>query len=179
MSSAELALEVVKVVKAVKNKTFAYLFLPLFFFFFFFFFCRQTAISDCLLQSLCFLSSMRYIVQNRRKEVLCHMQIAKAKVSLWIRLAWLGPSLLVDIFFSIHGFWKRQGRFWSDCICAGWSVFLAWTCGKDIFLILQNAYFMTKTYLYNFDPLKPYFHIVKLGFTRVYIIFLLKTIDYG
>ena len=28
-----------------------------------------------------------------------------------------------------------------------------------------------KTYLYNFDPLKPHFYIVKLGFTGVYIIF--------
>ena len=31
---------------------------------------------------------------------------------------------------------------------------------------------ITKTYLYNFDPLKPPFYIVKLGFTGVYIIFL-------
>ena len=34
---------------------------------------------------------------------------------------------------------------------------------------------ITKTYLYNFDPLKPYFYIVKLGFTGVYIIFLIST----
>ena len=26
---------------------------------------------------------------------------------------------------------------------------------------------ITKTYLYNFDPLKPHFYIVKLGFTGV------------
>ena len=30
---------------------------------------------------------------------------------------------------------------------------------------------ITKTCLYNFDPLKPHFYIVKLGFTGVYIIF--------
>ena len=38
-----------------------------------------------------------------------------------------------------------------------------------------------KTYLYNLDPLKPHFYIVKLGFTGVYIIFLflLKNIDGG
>ena len=30
---------------------------------------------------------------------------------------------------------------------------------------------ITKTYLYNFDPLKPHFDIVKLGFTGVYINF--------
>ena len=29
-----------------------------------------------------------------------------------------------------------------------------------------------KTRLYNFDPLKPHFYVVKLGFTGVYIIFL-------
>ena len=33
---------------------------------------------------------------------------------------------------------------------------------------------ITKTYLYNFDPLKPHFYIVKLGFTGVYIVFLIS-----
>ena len=32
----------------------------------------------------------------------------------------------------------------------------------------------TKPYLYNFDPLNPHFNIVKLGFTGVYIIFLIS-----
>ena len=30
---------------------------------------------------------------------------------------------------------------------------------------------ITITCLYNFDPLKPHFYVVKLGFTGVYIIF--------
>ena len=40
---------------------------------------------------------------------------------------------------------------------------------------------ITKTYLYNFDPLKPHFYIVKLGFKGVYIIFLIsaQNIDCG
>ena len=40
---------------------------------------------------------------------------------------------------------------------------------------------ITKTYLYNFDPRKPHFYIVKLGFTGVYIIFLIsgQNIDCG
>ena len=33
---------------------------------------------------------------------------------------------------------------------------------------------ITKTCLYNFDPLKPHFYIVKLGFRGVYIIFLIS-----
>ena len=32
--------------------------------------------------------------------------------------------------------------------------------------------YITKTCLYNLDPLKPHFYTVKLGFTGVYIIFL-------
>ena len=41
---------------------------------------------------------------------------------------------------------------------------------NGIFQILS----ITKTYLYNFDPLKPHFYIVKLGFTGVCIIFLIS-----
>ena len=43
-----------------------------------------------------------------------------------------------------------------------------------VFIILMNfifVVFITKTHMYNFDPLKPHFYIVKLGFTGVYIIF--------
>ena len=41
--------------------------------------------------------------------------------------------------------------------------------------------FITKTCLYNFDPLEPHFYIVKLGFTGVYINFLIsaQNIDCG
>ena len=36
------------------------------------------------------------------------------------------------------------------------------------------AGYITKTCPYNFDPLQPHFYIVKLGFTGVYIIFLIS-----
>ena len=36
--------------------------------------------------------------------------------------------------------------------------------------ILVYFRYITKTCLYNFDPLKPHYYIVKLGFTGVYII---------
>ena len=39
---------------------------------------------------------------------------------------------------------------------------------------LYGYTFITKTRLYNFDPLQPHFYIVKLGFTGVYIIFLIS-----
>ena len=46
---------------------------------------------------------------------------------------------------------------------------------------LMSVIYITKTYLYNFDPLKPHFYTVKLGFTGVYIIFLIsaQNIDCG
>ena len=50
---------------------------------------------------------------------------------------------------------------------------------------LSNIFFLIiiimKTCLYNFDPLKPHFYIVKLGFIGVYIIFLIsaQNIDCG
>ena len=59
---------------------------------------------------------------------------------------------------------------------------------KVIFLLYLNMLVfvmiyidITKTRLYNFDPLKPHFYIVKLGFTGVYIffLFLLENIDCG
>ena len=41
---------------------------------------------------------------------------------------------------------------------------------------IQNLFHITKTCLYNFYPLKPLFYIVKLGFTGVYIIFLISAV---
>ena len=45
---------------------------------------------------------------------------------------------------------------------------------KVISLTVLADSVITKTCLYNFDPLKPHFYIVKLGFTGVYIIFLIS-----
>ena len=51
----------------------------------------------------------------------------------------------------------------------------------NIYNIHTRLQIITKTCQYNFDPLKPHFYIVKLGFTRVYIIFLIsvQNIDCG
>ena len=39
-------------------------------------------------------------------------------------------------------------------------------------MVYKRSNHITKTYLYNFDPLKPHFYIVKLGLRGVYIILL-------
>ena len=38
-------------------------------------------------------------------------------------------------------------------------------------LLQLTLEYITKRYLYNFDPIKPHFYIVKLGFTGVYLFF--------
>ena len=59
------------------------------------------------------------------------------------------------------------------------------TCEKSNLLEdamkVQIRILIMKTCLYNIDPLKPHFYIVKLGFTGVYIIFLIsaQNIDCG
>ena len=44
-------------------------------------------------------------------------------------------------------------------------------CFRDVQYTMTVSEKHQKTYLYNFDPLKPHFSIVKLGFKGVYIIF--------
>ena len=59
--------------------------------------------------------------------------------------------------------------------CAQWSECTFCACPKARFaLSVTRIIYILKTYLYNFDPLKPHFYIVKLGFTGVYIIFLIS-----
>ena len=43
----------------------------------------------------------------------------------------------------------------------------------EYFLLFFNL--ITKTCLYNSDPLEPHFYIVKLGFTGLYIILLISS----
>ena len=47
--------------------------------------------------------------------------------------------------------------------------------------LLELGHSFTKTHLYNFDPLKTHFYIVKLGFTgyTLFFLFLLNNIDCG
>ena len=82
------------------------------------------------------------------------------------------------------------------CYCCWWRWFSVIASCKNIILFPSDTantmttlnigtnrpeQHITKTYLYNFHPLKPHFYIVKLGFTGVYIIFLIsaKNIDCG
>ena len=60
--------------------------------------------------------------------------------------------------------------------CPGMGFFSGNSSHRHIWrrLYMWLSCFITKTSLYNFDPLKPHFYIVKLEFTGVYIIFLIS-----
>ena len=59
--------------------------------------------------------------------------------------------------------------------------FVVYTCVSHKAYLAGRQMLITKTCLYNFNPLKPHFYIVKPGFTGVYIIFLISAqhIDCG
>ena len=52
--------------------------------------------------------------------------------------------------------------------------YMALTFYHTLFRLSTLNHNIMKAYLYNFDPLKPHFYIVKLGFIGVYIIFLIS-----
>ena len=76
---------------------------------------------------------------------------------IWTYLAFKKLTLKALISFALF---LRNDKIWKDDVLFVLSLFI-----PDI----------TKTYLYNFDPLRPHFYIVKLGITVIYIIFLIST----
>ena len=79
---------------------------------------------------------------------------------LWVFLLVLFVSLLCSVIVAI----PRRLLY-----------FLFKSCSEDTVKMFRKYYSpeaITKTCLYNFDPLKPHFDVVKLGFTGV-------NIDYG
>ena len=75
---------------------------------------------------------------------------------------WLG-----QLIFSVPLWILRPSRMIEKCI---WGSLLrpAWP------RLASPAHNITKTCLYNTEPLKPHFYILKLGLTGVYIIFLIS-----
>ena len=78
-----------------------------------------------------------------------------------------------DIMWKrLFGVWECEGphkfvphAVWSE------SLLFAYKFMGCYIKYLQN---LTKTFLYNFNLLKPHFYVLKLGFTGVYIVFLIS-----
>ena len=95
------------------------------------------------------------------------MRTAKFQMNLLIRPVRLGSSLSAestDTTGCFNGEQKSGSGF----------VHVQDDLNPHILRMLEGTFSIKKTYLYNFDPLKPHFYIVRLGFTGVYIIFLIS-----
>ena len=93
----------------------------------------------------------------------CEPFIGKERASCFAFI-WFGNCVLsvaVCLVFSL-GF---IGRFCSLVVTLAGHFLYCLSCLKP--------HQITNTCLYNFEPLKPHFYIAKLGFTGVYIIFLI------
>ena len=77
---------------------------------------------------------------------------------------------------TLHRRWANV--VWTSCAC--WAIFKPKKGNTASSLLPSKVVTMldriniTRTCLYNSDPLKPHFYIVKLGFTGVYFIFLIS-----
>ena len=78
---------------------------------------------------------------------------AKTQISLRIHTVWSESSLIACAFNSLQIIQRDKWELLPYCI--------------------------TKTCLYNFEPLKPHFYVIKLGFRVVYIIFLISAQKHG
>ena len=106
----------------------------------------------------------KHMSHNIRKQTFGCVRPAKLQINLHIHAFWSESSLaafLIDRMQSV--FMRTTKNLIKLHLCRLIWVFVGHT--------YQN---ITKTCLYNCDPLKPHFCIVKLGFTGVYINFLIS-----
>ena len=89
------------------------------------------------------------------------------------------PSMVAFILVSLHFYFL--GSFFLRGFGKSGSISAISNEGGGFFwvfflrlLVCITAHSITKTRLYSFDPLKPHFYTVKLGFTGVYINFLIS-----
>ena len=82
------------------------------------------------------------------------------------------PCFILILFVLI--WFKSSSSFSIDRFTGGSSA----ACPFYAPMVSYVAFVITKTYLYNFDPLKPHVYIVKLGYT-LFFLFLLKNMDCG
>ena len=103
-------------------------------------------------------------------------------ICVWFRLklSRLGKNFSIQHFEIFFFLIFPENRL--DILCKLSPKEMNWDSVSCHFVTDSNMWAIKKTRLYHFDPLKPHFYIVKLGFTGVHIIvflFLLKNIDCG
>ena len=116
--------------------------------------------------------------------------MASSSLDLMVTMSWgltLQICLITALSFSCRrwrfGFVNGQVSHWHGALCSSHSHVLKGRWKEESTGSSSLSFFQAikKTCLYNFDPLKPHFYTVKLGFAGVYIIFLIsaQNIDCG
>ena len=118
----------------------------------------------------------RYNDRNVKKLLLCAMQTVKAQISLCIHTEFGQDISCPTIYTTIAIIMSAENEDTGQTVHTHrlrWVIVIPFRQG--------HFFHITKTCLYKFDPLKPHFYIVKLGFTGVYIIFHIsaQSIDCG
>ena len=92
----------------------------------------------------------------------------------WRGGGWSGVQSNLSL---IHNYFIFREKLWINVIDLGYQIYPTYSLPDCLYYCSTSSFcylYITKTYLYNFDPLKPHFYIVQLGFTGVYIIFLIS-----
>ena len=130
------------------------------------------------------------IKKGHKSEVLECVNRSESALSAWILAIFINRNSSVGFYINRRRkqrfpFYKtkkkkkkKKKKKWS-CKNIGYNIDILHTCLFINPVVVENFAVLfictiTKTRLHNFDPLKPHFYIVKLGFTGVYIIFLIS-----
>ena len=125
----------------------------------------------------CIRAVKKNIEINKKKCILLQNQESFEAESLYMYVHVASGTLdLKFIQTIILGMSNLRNFLWRRC----WKIILL-TYSWNWQIMIKVAKPITKTCLYIFYPLKPHFYIVKLGFTGVFIIFLIsdQNIDCG
>ena len=114
-----------------------------------------------------------HLSRNVIKCTLGHVRPAKTQISLLRSLSgfWIAK---VASFLHVDNNVESDQIAQTD-LSLRWAHVLKGKFSQVAAQYVRLLYIITKTYLYNFIPLKAHFYIVKLRFTGVYIIFLFST----
>ena len=123
----------------------------------------------CSFFCLCSLQNLNPLFNNQLVHLIIHhcftafILDTRWKVPLPLYFHWTLVIIEVKIFFYAKNIVNK---------CSFINKIIYNECPHALLKLKRQT--ITKTRLYNFDPLKPHFYIVKLGFTWVYIIFLIS-----
>ena len=120
-------------------------------------------------------SAMKYLCMSFRASI--------HKILCWVNAFELSHQKILTIKHNVHLHDKIKKKSLNIplniCFCELRKNLLRTQIESESATVNELSVFITKTsmktYLCNFDPLKPQFYIVKLGFTGVYLFFLIFT----